>query len=659
MPKMTLSEYVKNEQFNNKIQHIVSNYSDSYIEYQKYFLDWIITHIHKQKLEGKDINDIKEKIYSDTYEFLESIKHPNLSDFYMERTQSLILKDKKLLELHIESFAKKRNKLDLEKEYHFDEDMGNNIQKLIESCVNIFFEEDTCKTPEIIELKEKYINGNIDKLFVSKLATNIQKYNKSIQDRAYIKFIKRMEKNPQILCDTIFKNVNEIFEVEELGEAVDNNDEQKYCKIRHKKVRVKNIINDIYYGDDDNKNARIYIQKDFLPLLPNDSLINLYDAVKEKNLNSEEFIYQIFKKVCPMAENIFFNFKHFLCNRIKEIAKYLENLNLLQKYNETNNKRLNILGAEELKFSEEELKENLTDMSKLNSYSLEALIGLASFYSNRVTKSASELFKSIFILEKLHLFEEIYNKDEFSINDIKLTDEEVKEFVARYDLIEEAFTTCVMNRFSGEYSEEKFKEHSFNKAYKETYSKYKNEYEAKYNGEYDEDYDFVVEKTNNMKDFLYIMKTQTMQALVYTALKDNKKNIINWGYIEENKKDPDKILLGFDIQSLNMPIKLHIKREDLIYMLKNINGNALIPCYIGNEDMMNTKVGSVSTQVLSVVPKDKKRELLKNDRVKSIFINHLKWMQRPLEKPEYYKNLPDKFFDIEEGRIVNLQKTQK
>ena len=99
--------------------------------------------------------------------------------------------------------------------------------------------------------------------------------------------------------------------------------------------------------------------------------------------------------------------------------------------------------------------------------------------------------------------------------------------------------------------------------------------------EYQKDFEFV-SNTSNSQDFLYLLKTQTAKSLVYTALKDNKKNIINWGYINdyETEYDSDKILLGFDIQSLNMPIKLHVKKEDILPLIQNITNNSIIPCYM-------------------------------------------------------------------------------
>ena len=68
-------------------------------------------------------------------------------------------------------------------------------------------------------------------------------------------------------------------------------------------------------------------------------------------------------------------------------------------------------------------------------------------------------------------------------------------------------------------------------------------------------------------------------------------------------------------------------------------------------------LGNVSTQILNVVSKDKKKAILKNSNVRSLFFNHIRWLQKSTEKPDYYKNLPDKFFDLSNDSFVkNLDK---
>ena len=639
------------EYFNKNIDSLKCNYSEKDIDYQKKFIDWLIHYIHKQKQNGVNLEKIQEEIYNIPQDFILSIASPSINDYFCDRTRDLICKNKKLLETHVESFLKKDRTINnTSKKYYYDENMDENIQKIIAETISAIFSDTTCINKELINLRENYLNGNSDKLFISTLTNNIQKYNNSIANLYFYKFIQKIKKNPELVTNTLLKKHNELFEVyDDLQESEPNLDSSINEKIILKQIKLKHSNNDTFYSEDLNKNIKILIQQILLPSFNSD----LY----EKILNQTPTTKMYFNNLLGMLLNKINtynckNYKYALCNRIKNIVEFLDKLELLDEYNEKNNKRLDKLNLHELQFTKEELLNSLTNINNSYNFSLETLHGLSSFYSNRASKSASELCKSIFLLKKLDLFEKIYITDSFSQDNIDISDDEFKEILAQYDLIINDIKHNVIKKFSTTYYTDKISETDIHAAYDDVYELNKTAYENRYPGCYDEDYHFITKTQDSFQDCLYLIKTQTTKSLVYTALKDNKKNIINWGYIKENNSDFDdsKILLGFDIQSLNMPIKLHVKKEDILPLIQSVNNNSIIPCYLGENDMY-TSAGNMSTQVLNVIPKDKKKEILKNTRTHSLFFSHIKWLQRPMEKPDFIKP-QGKSYDINTGKII-------
>ena len=138
---------------------------------------------------------------------------------------------------------------------------------------------------------------------------------------------------------------------------------------------------------------------------------------------------------------------------------------------------------------------------------------------------------------------------------------------------------------------------------------------------------------------------------------DENKNIINWGYIEDKKGESEnKILLGFDIRSLNMPIRLHIKTNDFLDLIRNLNEYKIIPMYLGKNDI-NVRNLKMTTQILTVLSKNKKRELTKITK-STCFLEHLKWLQKPHDKSKYIKEMSQSFYNIEDKTIMKKEEIQ-
>ena len=153
---------------------------------------------------------------------------------------------------------------------------------------------------------------------------------------------------------------------------------------------------------------------------------------------------------------------------------------------------------------------------------------------------------------------------------------------------------------------------------------------------------------------------------------DKNKNIINWGYVTmDDKEDDSKVLIGFDIKGLNMPVYYHMDREDLINFIKELtNGNCEIPVYIGGDDMYSYVLGQrLTTQILYPMSKDEKNKgLLKVDgyMVADPAYMHMRWLQQPNNPPYKNRVAGDEMYNVETGEIrkvaidkINQQKNEK
>ena len=77
----------------------------------------------------------------------------------------------------------------------------------------------------------------------------------------------------------------------------------------------------------------------------------------------------------------------------------------------------------------------------------------------------------------------------------------------------------------------------------------------------------------------------------------------------DTNTDKEKILLGFDIESLNMPLFLHMNREDLIKIVNRISGQNIISVYEGSSDweVSFNKIGRMTIQVLYPITKKQRK----------------------------------------------------
>lgn len=666
----------EHESFKKYMKYIMNSYSKEELNYQKYFLNWLINYIHEQKGLKKSLKIIEGDIKQYTKTIIEAIQRPTLKDFYVERTANMLIKNDKILELHVETFLKNNTTLDSNISFNYSEDMDKNINLLLDKCVRSLFNDFNCITPELKALRKDFLENNIDKIYIRKLSKYIYDYIKSKQNDYENKFYRKIEHEPEILTKVLLKNVKSIFDVQNIKKEYSEEEiksmenfikehSNKDVRINKKdleeqveeKVTIKEFQGDPLYSQNNLNNALLYLYKNFLLQLNDQTLKRVYKYVSSNKKEKEQNWTELFNKLKNISKGNVLDIRTDLSNRIYTLVMFLKKLNLLEKYNYTNNNRLHKLELDELQITDEELEEQLTNRNKVNSYSIEALIGLSAFYSNRVTKSISQVYKSFFILTRLGLLEKIYNNDDYSIEDLDISEDKLKEFMARYDLLESEISLNIFNKINDDDIQNNLNTKHFEEIYIKSYTKYIEEYEIEYPKSYRRDYEYIINDVKNIKNCLYKVKTDSIQFLIYTAIMDENKNILNWGYIEDKKGESEnKILLGFDIRSLNMPIRLHIKTNDFLDLIRNLNEYKIIPMYLGKNDI-NVRNLKMTTQILTVLSKNKKRELTKITK-STCFLEHLKWLQKPHDKSKYIKEMSQSFYNIEDKTIMKKEEIQ-
>ena len=93
--------------------------------------------------------------------------------------------------------------------------------------------------------------------------------------------------------------------------------------------------------------------------------------------------------------------------------------------------------------------------------------------------------------------------------------------------------------------------------------------------------------------------------LIYLIRKEiEKKEIGNWGIIQSNKKNTNErkktgnILIGIDIEGLNMPLRLHMDPKEIVKTLIDAGRESIIPKYQGTRDFEQIDGKIIPTNVL-------------------------------------------------------------
>lgn len=337
---------------------------------------------------------------------------------------------------------------------------------------------------------------------------------------------------------------------------------------------------------------------------------------------------------------------------ITNFISILNDLGVLNSQLEKNNRDRRLMGLEVLEFSFEKQEggldysiSDLGDEKILSKLPFEKLILLHAFYSNRLKKVAENLGAGLFILSKT---------EGFSQKEVELN----SAFTAyrQYNALRSIYRDAVpkISKSKDSYTQkdiyvgDRYVALNASKIYDDFFSRYRDIYSL-FSGK-NEDMEDDYFKFTSLEVTDYWQKDSAMETIIYIALSSFGND--NWGYIPEMKqgqnsieRNKEHILLGFDIEGFNVPVRLHFPLKKLREFFKKTDRSYEIPNYIGNEDMELWERNIGASILMPLSPHHRKRLIsaIKKMNPKSAYYNfgrHIECMQysNNLRRIEKWKN---------------------
>ena len=463
----------------------------------------------------------------------------------------------------------------------------------------------------------------------------------------------------------------------------ENNISQSYQKVTLRKFVKKPFISN-------NKLDNFFIiMNDLLSKIDEDFLEKMYTVllasenspVQDTRELCKEAIYSFFKGI-SYKKNLM-HAKDHLSERLCAIISFYKATGMLDELCKISNNRLAKINLKDLKIDPDSVFSkfiNDQDLEKqyfihedddysiyckgttINFSSDEAIIGMSAFYTNRMAKQMPTFARLRYILDKKDAIRKICENPNIEFEDLKYTDEELARYMSVYMVMQDIM---LHKYFYNVDEDECLYEEKVYEDLSAKLKKYKAVYEKYYSGM---GFDFYKDLTTIMMDAqimsqLYELKEFSVKSLLYTAITDQNKNIINWGYVPEDDCSDEKFaLIGFDIKTLNSPIFVHIRKEDLIKFLKELTGDCKIRIYEGANDMYSYTIKQrVTTQVLYPLSKDEKKKLLKLDGKVTLtdYYKHIRWLQQSNNLPALVHAPGSREYNMETGEITKIKQQKQ
>lgn len=331
------------------------------------------------------------------------------------------------------------------------------------------------------------------------------------------------------------------------------------------------------------------------------------------------------------------------------------------------------------KHSKEEIGiEELFSREFLETQDIEDIIILCTFWQNRYSKEKMQIGEAIFAIDTLDLWDKILDGDKTEISD-----EEIEGVYNKTKCVKELCSSLFIN-LRGKHrdtlredSEKGFQVIDDTAEIDKIVSQESKNYRQIFNGilftSSNDLYDDIMgyKPILNHVENIYQIRNSMLGCKIRLLL--NSKKCKNWGVIQEEKNDNDPyILIGIDYEGFNMPIRLHIKKEFLIEILRDYNKETKVPIYEGDRDfIINSEL--IPTNILMPLQKRQKNAVKEefsniqeeSDRTK--FIKHLRFLANHDKYPEHLKvethtskgikkvRLPRRYIDLVTGEIFEKE----
>lgn len=457
----------------------------------------------------------------------------------------------------------------------------------------------------------------------------------------------------------------------------------EFIKSEYERIKNEPIeLEDVYFTENLGKNKRVLIkqifdsmriedlnvggkQLEFFRKIKTDSKArrtylethSIPEAVLQKRLDflfdkyPDKLINHLYLYVSPIEKEL----KSNLIDNLVFYGKFFEMFDLLEKYNTRHSRKMSELGCSELKF---ELTTGEFDVDKiglkelfskefLETVDVDTLTVLNICYQNRFSKEIDHLGEAVFAIGTLNAWEDLKKDKKIEYSTDLLT--ALKHKAKCIDNVSLDF--FYQKGVKYELKTQEDKDRGFAIVQKQdNYLKISKQEGEMYKKIFDE---ILPESENdilkdletyriplNARENIYYLKESCFSTLIYSLLKD--KSAKNFGVIEEEiigekrvkvNSNSSYVLIGIDYEGLNMPLRLHIKRDSLIDVLQSYTGSTIMPLYEGARDFeLGNQV--IPTNVLMPIPKRHKKvinDLYKTSKGqnKERFVSHLRFLKDP------------------------------
>lgn len=311
-------------------------------------------------------------------------------------------------------------------------------------------------------------------------------------------------------------------------------------------------------------------------------------------------------------------------NCIVQNVKILDKFGFMEHYTKSNDRAWSSLLMKDIVSYDEVM--DLLGEENLKKLSIEKLILLSSFWSNRVNKVISSVNESLYIITHKDLLKELNTNEDGSFtygvseNDKKAVN---LKFKVLHKICFEMFEEIEIDRKDGE--TKRNPKSNIKKAlikYGKQYEEYFNKLLPNSENSLEEDLWFST-LYENIRYNSYKVKDKSIEALLVCLFNNDSSSIENYGYREErNKKGRKHCLIAVDMKGLNMPLMLHVNKQLLLDFLQESEEKTLFPIYMGGDDFYFENGEEFNAQIYIPLNDEIQERILK--RAKSIVLEKKK-----------------------------------
>lgn len=392
--------------------------------------------------------------------------------------------------------------------------------------------------------------------------------------------------------------------------------------------------------------------------------------------------------------------KEYYIQSMEVLGEQFENFNLIENHYEIQKNLFNKLNLPDLIYSLSEDQENkiciknVFNREFLEKLDNNRLSALKAFWTNRLVKDMNSINRAFFLINSMNLWDDLKSCK---------TEDDVKSMLANIDMdyLEKSYSKMkFLEEILREIFDKEMKKISNNKSTIDEQEEKSNVKKLKIEDLLEEfdpeceirtEYEKMYIGANLYEDCCNYSQLFNTQFNLYHIKDDNIISMLsivysneffkNWGIIIEQGKNlskSNKILIGIDVECLNMPLRLHVSRS-LIKDFLDINQNtSLIPIYEGASDF-EYRGRLISTQVLMPIL-DSDIKNISNLSSKNTneelnhFVSHVEFLANYSKYPEHLKEekkvskkmqragkikkaIPKrKYYDLNSGKIFIIDK---